>query len=283
MKGEIVNGKEIANKIFKKIKAELNKQKLKPSIAVIVANNDATSHTFVKIKEKKAKELGIDIKKYILPRSISQEEIEKFIQSVKSNFIIVQLPLYKHLNTESILNSINPEKDLDLLSEKAYGTFAETKATKLNKIAMPPVAGAIYEIIKHYKIDVQDKTVLIVGQGRLVGMPSAKLMEMLGAKEILTADKETKSKDLKTMLGKADIVISGVGQEKVINCTKDLKDGVILLDAGSSTQKASSAIVGDIDPKCESKASLFAKVPGGIGPITIAKLFENILKLQNTN
>src|SRR6185295_12556323 len=159
-----------------------------------------------------------------------------------------------------------PEKDVDILSDKAFEAFAAGKLS-----AVPPVPAAMHYVLQRNNISVKAKSVVLVGAGRLVGKPAGVLFARLGA-HVTMLIKGDSLEPTKT----ADILILGTGVPALI--TPDMiKEGVVILDGGAS--ESAGKVVGDADPACALKASLFTPVPGGIGPIAVVEIFANLLLL----
>jgi len=186
--------------------------------------------------------------------------------------VVIQLPLPESLqnNDQEILNIVPQEKDIDILSEENLGKFYTG-----NLSVLPPVVGAISHLLNSYKISVKGKDILLVGAGRLVGFPLA--IWLLKQKATVSVINEF-TEDASFFLKKADIVISGVGKPNLIKGSM-VKNGVVIIDAGTSLRKGK--LKGDVDFKSVSKkASHIAPVPGGVGPLTVAYLLENLVKLN---
>jgi len=184
------------------------------------------------------------------------------------------LPLPKQINIQYILDGIVPEKDPDMLSSKSVGLFSSGRSKLL-----PPVVAAIDHIFKNHGIEPKSKKVVVLGVGRLVGKPAAIWLINQGA-TVTAIDENTDDPTLYTI--NADIIISGVGIPHLIKQNM-IKDGVVAIDCGtsvgSSDAKSERALRGDMDPSVVEKASLFTPVPGGVGPITVAMLFKNLVAL----
>ena len=280
----VVNGKEIAEKLKASLReailksGKINKRQLR--LAVIKVADDPVTAKYLEVKRKFAEAVGIDMRIYDVPRDIStsklREKISEVVHIEENSGVIVQLPLPPDINMQYILDAIVAEKDPDVLSSKSWGKFSTGK----NKI-LPPVAGAIKTIFEENNIELKGKNIVVVGAGRLVGKPVATWLINEGA-TVSVIDENTKSPEEFTI--KADIIISGVGQPKIIK-SEMVKDGVIAIDCGTSesspsTSSGQAVLVGDIDMEISKKASLFAPVPGGVGPITIAVLFKNLFELS---
>lgn len=240
----------------------------------------------MKKKRKFAKELGVRFNLTHLPSSISQKNLEQKIQRVgrdrKITGMIVQLPLPKGLNTQQALDRIPKQKDVDVLSSVAFSDFALGILPVL-----PPTVAAIALLLKETKKKIEGTQVVVVGAGRLVGLPVALWLVQQGAVLSLV---QKGTRNTPEVILKAEIVISGVGKPGLI--TGDMiKKGAVVIDAGTSTSehvrppRSNTArvnkIEGDVDFESVSKkASYITPVPGGVGPLTVAYLFQNLTKLK---
>lgn len=201
-----------------------------------------------------------------LPSDSTEQEVIDAIQAeqTKPNLcgLIVQLPLPKSLNTENILSAIAPEVDVDVISPQEYSDL------------IPPTAGAIMQILNSLPINLMDEKFLVLGQGDLVGKPIAKELRMRG----YTVDTATEATENKAeLLKSATVVISGVGKAGILTGDQ-VSDGVIIIDAGTS--ESGGSIAGDVDfESVAPKAKFITPSPGGVGPVTVAKLLENVLEV----
>ncbi len=266
----IINGTQLAKHLEQDLKQKLQIQPRK-SVAFVLFGNDPASLQFIGIKSRVAERIGIETKLFHYTEQITTDDALSSIQEiVGQNFdgIVVQLPLPVGMDIEKILNSVPVEKDIDVLSDQAKQSYQDKTLDRV-----PPVAGAVYEILKSTNILITDKNILIVGNGKLVGEP----VGMLLLRENISfsiIDKDTDSNERSEKLKNADIIISGVGVPHMIKPDM-VKDGVILIDAGTS--ESSGKLAGDIDPKCSDKALFMTPVPGGVGPVTVVALFKNLL------
>jgi methylenetetrahydrofolate dehydrogenase (NADP+)/methenyltetrahydrofolate cyclohydrolase len=260
----IVDGKKLADEIFADIKARLAGQNQAPCLTVFTCAPTAETRKYLELKQRRAAANGIDVALLELEANVTIEEVEKAIDaaSVKSEGIIVQLPFPPQIDVERLIKAVPSSLDVDALSY-------EGKEAKV----LPPVVGAVATISEAHDIGWNGKTVAVVGQGRLVGRPAALWAKAQGAL-VTIIDKNTPDAD--ELLLNADIIVSGVGSPGLITPDK-IKEGVIIFDAGTSEE--GGQLKGDADPACSGKAALFTPVPGGIGPITIALLFRNLLVL----
>lgn len=268
-----VNGKQIADDIKNTLKEGVAKLPQKPRLDIIYAGKNPVIEGFLRMKRRMGEDIGVETNVHHFPATVSQksliDEIQKIAADKNSGGIIVQLPLPPELNTEMILNAIPPEKDIDVLSENALLLFEQG-----NLLLSPPVVGAIAEILKQNKIPITGKNAVVLGNGRLVGRPAASWLKQNGATVSVF---EKTSGDPKLALKTADIIVSGMGAGNFIKPDM-IREGVILFDAGASEE--AGEIKGDADNACSDKCAIFTPVPGGIGPITVALLFKNLLDVM---
>lgn len=272
MTATVVNGRAIATDILAEIKQETDRRKIPPRLDIFIVGEDAAIESFVARKRRSAKKLGFTFNEHRFADSITQEVLESEVGAVvgKTDAIVIQLPLPKHFNTQKALEAIPFELDVDVLTKEAYEGFV-TQTHGLE----PPVQGAVREIIERHNVRLDGRNILVIGKGHLVGLPVIEYFKRTDHKELNVADRSTSSDDFKAMVADADIIVSGTGVAGLIQ-PHMIKNGVVLLDAGTSGSK--KQVVGDIACECEEKASLFSKTPGGIGPITVAILYKNLFK-----
>ncbi len=271
----ILDGKKLAEEILGKLKKKIEENKLKLRLAVILVGENPVSQIFINQKKKACEKIGIGFNLFKFPAEAGalqlKKEIEKIVKNPQNSGIIIQLPLPKKFIPEEFLNLIPEEKDVDVLSEKSLGKFYQG-----NLKILPPAVGGIFQLLKNYKIELKRKNVVIVGAGRLVGLPLA--LQLLKEKTTVSVLNEF-TKDASFFTKKADILVSGAGLPRLIKGNM-VKRGVIVIDAGTSRIKG--RLVGDIDFKSVSKkASYITPVPGGVGPMTVACLLENLVKLNS--
>ncbi|MDO8522955.1 MAG: bifunctional 5,10-methylenetetrahydrofolate dehydrogenase/5,10-methenyltetrahydrofolate cyclohydrolase [bacterium] len=268
----IVDGKKLAEEIKASLASEVLKFDKKIRLAVIQVGNDPVTEKFLEQKKKFGSAVGIDVRVYKLSEEISttklREKISEVIHVKENTGVIVQLPLPKQINTQYILDAIIPEKDPDTLSSKSIGLFTSGRSKIL-----PPIVGAVKLILEKNSVEPRGKRAVVLGAGRLVGKPVAAWLINQGA-AVTVIDENTL--DSKAYTLNCDILISGVGKPNFIKMEM-VKEGVIAIDCGTSESK--SKVVGDMDPKISEKASLFTPVPGGVGPLTVAMLFKNLVEL----
>lgn len=257
----IIDGKKIAEEI----KATLKGNGLK--LAIVQVGDDEASNKFIRQKVKFAKDIGAETRIYELPQDISTSQLRKKMAEIshisENDGVILQLPLPPQIKTQYVLNGIIMNKDVDVLSSRFFGDFA----TGHSKI-LPPVVGAIKLIFEKYNIDVRGKNIIVVGTGRLVGKPAA--IWLINQEATVSVLNEY-TPDILKFTRDADIIMVGTGKPGLIKPDM-VKEGVIIIDAGS--------LVGDVDPAVAEKASLFTPVPGGVGPLTVVMVFQNLIELN---
>ena len=229
-------------------------------MVALVASDTPATRSYLAIKTKKAEEAGCIFETRPLEANCDDADA-----------IIVQLPVPAGVNQKEICDTVPISKDADVLSSVSRAQFEMMDLR--NPSLLPPVVGAVREIFIQNKINLKGKRTVVIGNGWLVGNPCAIWLKQQSAEvSVLTS----KSGNLPAALGKADIIISGAGSPHLIKPDM-LKEGVVLIDAGTS--ESNGTIAGDADPSCADKCSIFTPVPGGIGPISVACLFENVVTL----
>lgn len=269
----LIDGKQIAEEIKENLKREVQSLDRKLRLAIIQVGDESASTSFIKQKEKFAGEIGVETRVYNFPEGISTNQLRKKVAEVchikQNDGVVIQLPLPKQINTQYVLNGIIPKKDVDVLSSRMIGEFAVGRS-----LILPPVVGAIKEIFDKYRVEVKGKNVVVLGAGKLVGRPISTWLINEGA-TVTILNEFTLNPKPYTLV--ADIIVSGVGKPGVV--TADMaKEGSVVIDAGTSEQ--AGKLAGDVSPDVEKTASLFSPVPGGVGPITVAIVFKNLLTLN---
>jgi methylenetetrahydrofolate dehydrogenase (NADP+)/methenyltetrahydrofolate cyclohydrolase len=277
---KLINGKQIAEQMSVRTKAraeKLSQAGKKPHLAVLLVGDDKASQTYVRTKGRAAVKAGIDFSLTELPGTSSKESIIKAIHEIQSNpditGLITQLPLPNRAWENDVVNSIRPAIDVDCLTDTNLGKLvAETNTI------VPPTPGAVLDILESLGVSVAGKHVVIVGTGTLVGKPLAIMLMNLEA-TVVTCNVHTKN--LKALTKEADILVSAVGKKHLI--TKDMvKKGAIVIDAGVDFDKGE--MFGDVDVVHVAKrASHVTPTPGGVGPLTVARLLENTVVLTKLN
>lgn len=269
---QILDGQMISKEIKERIKEEVNRLEVKPKLVVILVGDDDASKIYVRNKIKACENVGIATEDYILPKDTREKElvdlIEKLNKNKEVNGILVQLPLPKHLNEDTIVNTISPIKDVDGLNIINQGNLLNRKP-----VLVPATPKGIITLLKRYFVEIEGKRVVIVGRSKLVGMPLALLFNHTNATVTIC---HSYTEDLKDITKQADILVSAVGKADFISGDMIKKDAVIV-DVGINRQMGH--IVGDVNFKeAMEVARLVTPVPKGVGPMTIASLLENVLE-----
>lgn len=274
---KILLGKPVAELLDKKSKNAINdyiaKHNKQPLLTAITVGDNPASLLYVSRKQDKALELGVNFNWLKLSESSTSNEVKEAIEDsqIKSQGIIVQLPLPKHLDFEDIVNLIPHEVDIDGLTTHNLGyLFSE------NYKIIPATSLAVLELLKYYDIQTEDKNIVIAGRSRLVSSPLSKLLSNKEFNGNVTVV-HSKTSDLKSYMRNADIVISAIGKSWMITADY-LKSDSVVIDIGiSNTDKKN---YGDVNPDgLDNHLVARSPFPGGVGPITVSALFANLAKL----
>jgi len=240
-------------------------------LGIVVSSADSVTASYVKIKERNAAALDIELVRFPVSEQASQAEVEAVVREANGcDGVIVQLPLPAAIDADAIVNAMDIAKDVDVISKEATARFARGESP-----VMPPVAAAIARIIDAEGIAIKGKAAVVVGKGKLVGEPSRVLLESLGARVTALG----KGDALFAHTRDADIIVLGTGVPSLLEPNM-VKSGVSVFDAGTS--ESGGAVVGDADPRVAEKASFFTPVPGGIGPVAVVEIFGNLLILEKS-
>ncbi|WP_066164598.1 bifunctional methylenetetrahydrofolate dehydrogenase/methenyltetrahydrofolate cyclohydrolase FolD [Aliarcobacter cryaerophilus] len=273
----LLDGKILSAKIKEEVKVEVTQivkeKNITPGLAVILVGNDAASATYVASKAKACKDAGIYSVVHEMPESITQEELLETINMMNNNpkldGILVQLPLPKHIDTTTVLEAINPLKDVDGFHPYNVGRMVSNLDSFL-----PATPFGVMRMFEEHNIELSGKDVVVIGSSDIVGKPMASLL--INKKATVTVC-NSRTKDLKAHTSKADIVIIAVGVPYLLK--EDMvKDGAIVIDVGIN-RLDTGKLVGDADFEgLKNKCSFLTPVPGGVGPMTIAMLLKNTIK-----
>lgn len=276
----LLDGKILSAKIKEEVKVEVNQivkdKNITPGLAVILVGNDAASATYVASKAKACKDAGIYSVVHEMPESITQEELLETINMMNNNpkldGILVQLPLPKHIDTTTVLEAINPLKDVDGFHPYNVGRMVSNLDSFL-----PATPFGVMRMFEEHNIELSGKNVVVIGSSDIVGKPMASLL--INKKATVTVC-NSRTKDLKSHTLRADIVIIAVGVPYLLK--EDMvKDGAVVIDVGIN-RLDTGKLVGDADFEgLKNKCSFLTPVPGGVGPMTIAMLLKNTIKAAN--
>ena len=273
---KIIDGKKLAKQIREKLKIEceeLQEKGIKPKLAVIMVGDDKASKIYVKNKSKACDEIGIEYEEYLLEKDIKQKELIELINKLNNdksvNGILLQSPIPEGLDINEAFRIISPEKDVDGFNPVNVGKLSLNQDTF---VSCTPYG--IMKMLDKYNIDLTGKNVVILGRSNIVGKP---LIQCCLNKNATVTVCHSKTKDIKKYTKEADIIMVAVGKAKVL--TDDMiKDGAVVIDVGIN-RNDDGKITGDVDfENVSKKASYITPVPGGVGPMTIAMLMNNVIK-----
>lgn len=268
----IIDGKEVSKKIKEEVRQDVLSHGYTPCLLVIIVGDNPASQIYVSSKEKACKKAEIESKTIALPGNASQKElINEIVKANKDksiNGILIQLPLPSHMNAKEVIDAIDPEKDVDGLHVVNQG-----KLLLDEKGIVPCTPKGIMTLLDEYHVDLAGKNAVVIGRSMLVGKPIALLLLQRNATVTIA---HSKTKNLKELCLNSDIIVAAVGKPKMI--TADMvKEGAVIIDVGIN--RLQDTIVGDVDFYNVSKiAYRITPVPGGVGPMTIASLLQNVVE-----
>jgi methylenetetrahydrofolate dehydrogenase (NADP+)/methenyltetrahydrofolate cyclohydrolase len=276
MTATIVNGREIAKELRKKISEEIVLLKAKygrsPEIVTIIVGNESSSKLYLKLRDNACSEVGIISKHVEFDAAASEQKILQTIQRLNADDtvhgILIQYPVPKHLSSEKLMQAIDPRKDVELLKPENLG-----RTLMGDEYLVPCTPLSVLTILEHEHVGLSGKDVVIVNHSTVVGKP---LTALLLNRDATVAVCHVFTKNLKQYTSKADIVITGAGVPKLI--TKEyVKDNSIVIDVGIVETK--DGVCGDVDfESVKEKVAVITPVPGGVGPVTIACALKNMVK-----
>ncbi|MFH1193244.1 MAG: bifunctional 5,10-methylenetetrahydrofolate dehydrogenase/5,10-methenyltetrahydrofolate cyclohydrolase [Candidatus Jorgensenbacteria bacterium] len=277
----IIDGKKIAEEVLAELKELPKPDKF---LSAVLVGEDAASVSFLKQKEKVAKELGVNLRLYKFPADATQDalrgEVLKIAEHKTCGGVLVQLPLPAGINAQYVLNAIPREKDVDVLGERALGAFYAGRNPVL-----PPAVGVIQRILTTYDLQLTTLKAVVIGRGALVGKPIA--MWLMGKVVELTVFNST-TQNLRGKLKDADLIVSGVGKAGLFGAA-DVKENALVIDFGYDKKQMADGkerMAGDFDSsdignwKLKIENLSYTPTPGGTGPILVAQLFENFYALN---
>jgi methylenetetrahydrofolate dehydrogenase (NADP+)/methenyltetrahydrofolate cyclohydrolase len=262
----IIDGKHIAAGIIRTLTSREDVRAL--SLTVISIDPTFATKKYLAIKERVALEVGVMLEVVTLPAHATTKDVLDAISSRKhADGVVLQLPYPPHIDMAALLQALPQHQDVDVMGDAARSAFEEG-----DELVTPPVVAAIARMSDEYAISFAGKHVVVIGKGKLVGAPAATWARRQGA----TVTALSKTDDSKPFLKDADIVISGAGAPGLIQPSM-IKEGVVIFDAGTSED--AGKLRGDADAQCAAHASFMTPVPGGIGPVAVALLFDNLVTL----
>ncbi|MDT3959073.1 bifunctional methylenetetrahydrofolate dehydrogenase/methenyltetrahydrofolate cyclohydrolase FolD [Staphylococcus kloosii] len=275
MVAKILDGKQIAQDYRQNLKEEvesLKKQGFTPKLSVILVGNDGASQSYVNSKKKAAEKLGMISEIVHLDESTSEQEVLNELKRLNEDDsvsgILVQVPLPKQVSEQKIIESINPDKDVDGFHPTNIGKLYIDEQT-----FVPCTPLGIMELLNHADIDIEGKEAVIIGRSHIVGQPVYKLLLQKNATVTIM---HSKTKDMHSHLKNADIIVSAVGQPGIVS-KDDVKEGAVVIDVGN-TPDENGKLKGDVNyDDVKEIAGAITPVPGGVGPMTITMVLNNTL------
>jgi methylenetetrahydrofolate dehydrogenase (NADP+)/methenyltetrahydrofolate cyclohydrolase len=276
MSATILDGKALAASVKQDLSARvkgLQSKGITPGLGTILVGDDPGSHSYVAGKHRDCKEVGITSIRIDLKADATESDVLAALKDLNSakecSGYIVQLPLPRGINTQKVLEAIDPAKDADGLHPLNLGRLVAGYSAPL-----PCTPRGIVELINHYKIPLSGAEVVVIGRGLTVGRPLGLLLNRKQENATVTLT-HTGTKDLAAHTKRADIVVAAIGSPHFLKA-KDVKSGATVLDVGIS--RTAAELVGDVDPGVMEVAAFVAPMPGGVGPMTRAMLLTNVVE-----
>ena len=276
----IISGIEVSSKIKEELIIEiqnLKKRSIYPCLSTILVGDDPASAIYIRNKHRACSEVGIETNDNKLESSIKEKNLIELIKTLnedkKVHGILMQLPLPDHINQFNVINTIEPQKDIDGLTYYNAGLLLNRKPSFI-----PCTPLGVMELLKYYNVELKGKDAIIINRSILVGKPLALL---LLDKDATVTICHSNTKNLEKKIRNSDIVVTAIGNRKLFTLTADLvSDNAIVIDIGIS--RANGKVIGDADyENVSKKVSGITPVPGGVGPMTIAMLLKNTVLAAN--
>ena len=272
----LLDGNTTSRKILDSLKIKIEQSKIKPVLDIILVGDDPASVKYVELKNKRANEIGISGQIHHLPVNSSTQDVidlvKKLNQDTNITGFMVQLPLPKNIDTQTILMAIDPIKDADGLSPVNLGLLFQKKSIGI----APATALGIIKLLEEYQIDSDGKNIVIIGRSTEVSLP---LFALFMARNGTVTVCHSHTQNLSNICQNADILVSAVGKSGFIG-PEFIKPNAVLIDVGFATDPITGKVSGDFDfEKVKNIASFITPVPGGVGPMTIASLLSNTVSI----
>ncbi len=266
-----MSGHEVAKSVYGELREVLAGLVYTPALRVVRLGEDPASVSYTRLKDKRARELGLDSQVLALPESTSQEELLERIAQLNADAnvdgILVQLPLPAHVDAQAVLEAIDPAKDVD-----GFHPFNVGRLWSGGRALRPCTPSGILRILDHYGIGLEGREAVVVGRSNIVGKPLAALL--LGRNATVTVA-HSRTRDLATVTRRAEVLVAAVGRPGTIT-PEMVREGAVLVDVG--VNRVGDRLVGDVDPEAWAKSSAYTPVPGGVGPMTVAMLLANTVQ-----
>ena len=281
-----LDGKLYREEIFADLRERVARLKaehgITPGLATVLVGEDPASQNYVRMKHKDCEELGIASIMKELPGDCTQDELEQVISELNNDpavtGYIVQLPLPKHVDTQKVLEAIDPDKDADGLHPMNLGRLVASVGGELDS-PLPCTPAGCVELLRHHGVGLAGKHVLVIGRGVTIGRPAGLVLTRREVNATVTLA-HTGTTNLDELLASADVVIAAAGSAHMVK-PEQVKEGVIVLDVGVSRvtgEDGTSRVLGDVDPAVKEKAAWMAPNPGGVGPMTRVMLLANVVE-----
>lgn len=272
----LIDGKKISTEIKDELRVtveELKKQGVETCLAVIQVGDDPASSIYVRNKKRACAYVGIESLSYELPEETTEDQLVKLVKELNENDkvhgILVQLPLPKHINADTIIRTISPDKDVDGFHPESVGRLCIGEP---GFVSCTPAG--IIQLLKRSGIEIEGKECVVVGRSNIVGKPMSILLLRENGTVTIT---HSRTKDLKEVTGRADILVVAIGKPKFITADY-VKEGAVVIDVGMHRNEENK-LCGDVDfDDVKDKVSAITPVPGGVGPMTIAMLMYNCVE-----
>lgn len=273
---EILDGKELAKKVRENLKIEvdgLKEKGINPKLAVIMVGDNSASAVYVKNKSNACKKVGIEFEEFLLPTETTENDLIELIQKLNQDDtvhgVLLQSPVPSHININRAFETISPEKDVDGFNAVNVGNLTIGRDCF---ISCTPYG--IMRMLEEYNIEVAGKTAVVIGRSNIVGKP---MLQCLLSKDATVTICHSKTQNLEEVVRRADIVIAAIGKPKFVTGNM-IKDGAVVIDVGINRLE-DGTLCGDVNyEEASQKASYITPVPGGVGPMTVAMLVENVVK-----
>ncbi|WP_270258420.1 bifunctional methylenetetrahydrofolate dehydrogenase/methenyltetrahydrofolate cyclohydrolase [Kocuria marina] len=286
MTAQVLDGKATAARIKEELTervAALRERDVVPGLGTVIVGDDPASHSYVAGKHRDCEQVGIASIRKELPADASQEELERVIDELNDDprctGYIVQLPLPPHMDTNAVLERIDPAKDADGLHPTNLGRLVLNVNEPITS-PLPCTPHGIVELLTRHGVDLAGRHVLVIGRGVTVGRPIGLLLTRREINATVTLA-HTGTRNLPELLAQTDVVVAAAGRPHMIGADQ-VKDGAILLDVGVSRvedpETGKKKLTGDIDPAAAERASWLSPNPGGVGPMTRAMLLVNVVE-----
>ncbi|WP_457637536.1 bifunctional 5,10-methylenetetrahydrofolate dehydrogenase/5,10-methenyltetrahydrofolate cyclohydrolase [Oceanithermus sp.] len=266
-----MRGHVVARALYDELRQVLAGLSYVPALRVVRLGNDPASVSYTRLKDKRARELGMDSKVIALPEETSEAELLGLIAELNEDDgvdgILVQLPLPAHVDEGRVIEAISPAKDVDGFHPYNVGRLWAGQET-----LEPCTPAGIIRILDHYGVDLEGREAVIVGRSNIVGKPLASLLLRRNATVTVA---HSRTRDLAEVTRRAEVLVAAVGRPRFIT-PEMVREGAVLIDVGIS--RVGEDLVGDIDPAAHGKSSAYTPVPGGVGPMTVAMLLANTVK-----